>query len=183
MAKKIWAFAGGKGGTGKSLFTAVFAILLSEIGRKVIAIDVDLGGGGLHNYFCWPTLEKQIIADFVSRKVASMGDLADDTKVENVKIIGGTNPNANINQILYKDKRRLMRAIPKLDADYVLLDLGPGINYDTLDFALLAEKIILILIPEPTSLENSYAFIKAIYYRIIMRSARDNEKTMAALAH
>jgi flagellar biosynthesis protein FlhG len=176
MAKEIWAFAGGKGGTGKSLFAATFAILLGEMGKKVIAIDVDFGGGGLHNYLRWPTLEKRIIADFVSRKIASLGELVDDTIIANVKIIGGTNPNTNINQLTYDDKRRLLRAIPKLNADFILLDLGPGISYDVLDFALLAEKITLILLPEPTSIENSYAFIKAMCYRTVMRSIRDNEK-------
>lgn len=44
----IWAIAGGKGGTGKSVITANLGIVLSSLGKKVILIDGDLGGANLH---------------------------------------------------------------------------------------------------------------------------------------
>src|SRR5690606_11405540 len=47
----IVAVGGGKGGVGKSLVSANLAIRLGLSGRKVLAIDLDMGGANLHTYF------------------------------------------------------------------------------------------------------------------------------------
>ena len=46
----IIPIAGGKGGVGKSLLTANLAIALSRMGRRTIAVDLDLGGANLHHF-------------------------------------------------------------------------------------------------------------------------------------
>ena len=46
--KKIWAIGGGKGGIGKTLFTANLGVGLARMGKEVIVIDSDLGGANLH---------------------------------------------------------------------------------------------------------------------------------------
>ena len=38
----------GKGGVGKSLVAANLAIALAQTGRKVVLVDLDLGGSNLH---------------------------------------------------------------------------------------------------------------------------------------
>ena len=45
------------------------------------------------------------------------------------------------------------------------MDLGPGTNYNTLDFFLTSKNGILILTHELPSIENSFRFIKAVYLR------------------
>jgi flagellar biosynthesis protein FlhG len=47
----------------------------------------------------------------------------------------------------------------------VLLDLGAGTNFNTLDFFLVSQQGIFICTPEPTSIENAFRFIKAVYLR------------------
>ena len=46
--KQIWAIGGGKGGVGKTLITANFAITLAKAGASVTLVDLDLGGANLH---------------------------------------------------------------------------------------------------------------------------------------
>jgi flagellar biosynthesis protein FlhG len=46
-----------------------------------------------------------------------------------------------------------------------MLDLGAGTGFNTLDFFLYADVGLITLLPEPTSIENAYRFIKSAYYR------------------
>ena len=56
---------------------------------------------------------------------------------------------------------RFLMALKRLDADYIIMDLGAGTAYNTIDFFLLAERQLMIVIPEPTSIENAYRFLCA----------------------
>ncbi|MEI6259077.1 MAG: AAA family ATPase, partial [Deltaproteobacteria bacterium] len=48
---KIVAIVGPKGGVGKTTISANLAIALSVLGKKVIAVDLDLGASNLHTLF------------------------------------------------------------------------------------------------------------------------------------
>jgi flagellar biosynthesis protein FlhG len=48
--------------------------------------------------------------------------------------------------------------------------LGAGTTFNTLDFFLCADVGLITLLPEPTSIENGYRFIKSAYYRYLMHS-------------
>jgi len=52
----------------------------------------------------------------------------------------------------------------------VVLDLGAGSGFNVLDFFLVARKGILVVVPEPTSVENSYHFLKAAFFRKLKRA-------------
>ena len=47
----------------------------------------------------------------------------------------------------------------------VLLDLGAGAHASVLDYFLVSDDGILVLQPEPTSIENAYTFLRAAFYR------------------
>ena len=70
-----------------------------------------------------------------------------------------------IANLFYAQKLKIIDSIRNLPFDYVLLDLGPGTNFNTLDFFLTSKEGILICTPEPTSIENSFRFIKTVYFR------------------
>lgn len=52
-----------------------------------------------------------------------------------------------------------------LDADYIILDLGAGTSVNIIDFFLFSDHGILVVLPEPTAIENAYRFIKSAFYR------------------
>ncbi len=62
-------------------------------------------------------------------------------------------------------RQRLLRSIQKLEADYILVDLGAGNGLHVLDFFLMSDGGILVVTPEPTSIENAYRFLKSAFYR------------------
>ncbi len=161
---KIWAIGGGKGGVGKSLVTANLSICLALMGYKVVAIDLDLGGANLHTCLGIPIPEKTL-SDYISKKVRNLDEILTKTPIENLSIISGAQDDLGIANLKQMHKAKILSRIGELDADYVILDLGAGTTYNTLDFFISADQGILVALPEPTSIENTYRFIKSIYHR------------------
>jgi flagellar biosynthesis protein FlhG len=60
---------------------------------------------------------------------------------------------------------RFLRHVQQLDVDYAILDLGAGTHTNTLDFFLVSDHGVLVLVPEPTAVENAYRFVKAAFWR------------------
>ena len=161
---KIWAIGGGKGGVGKSLVTANTSICLALMGYRVVTVDLDLGGANMHTCLGVPIPEKTL-SDYISKKVTNFKDLLVPTPIKNLQIISGAQDELGIANLKQMHKNKILTKLAELDADYVLLDLGAGTTYNTLDFFISADKGILVILPEPTSIENTYRFIKSVYHR------------------
>jgi flagellar biosynthesis protein FlhG len=161
---KVWAIGGGKGGVGKSLVTANTSICLALMGYKVVTVDLDLGGANMHTCLGVPIPEKTL-SDYISKKVTDIKELLVQTPIKNLQIISGAQDELGIANLKQMHKNKILAKLGELDADYVLLDLGAGTTYNTLDFFISADKGILIILPEPTSIENTYRFIKSVYHR------------------
>jgi len=161
--RQIWAVGGGKGGVGKSLISSSLAFTIARLGHPVIAIDLDLGGANLHTVLGQPP-PKKCLSDFLNDPQISLMDCVVDTPFPNLKIIAGAKDDLNITQLTEEKKFRLMHEIQYISGAFVVLDLGAGINQYTLDFFNLANTGIVTVLPEPTSIENAYRFLKAAYY-------------------
>ena len=162
--KQVWSVGGGKGGIGKSLIASSAAIALSRMGQKVIAIDLDLGGANLHTSL-GVDLPKQSLSDFFTQRVSNLEDCVTPTGIPNLSIISGAQDAVGIANISTAQKTRLLQTLRELDADYLIFDLGAGTSHNTIDFFLYSDLGLIALLPEPTSIENAYRFIKSAYYR------------------
>lgn len=161
---KIWAIGGGKGGVGKSLLTANTSICLALMGYKVVAIDLDLGGANLHTTL-GVSIPEATLSDYLTKKVARFEDLLTPTLIENLYIVSGAQDDVGMANLKQMHKNKILNKLSELDADYILLDLGAGTSFNTLDFFISADQGILTALPEPTSIENTYRFIRSIYHR------------------
>jgi flagellar biosynthesis protein FlhG len=160
---EIWAVGGGKGGTGKSFVLSQLANCLAAKEKRVILIDTDFGGANLHTFFGIKRNPTSII-DFFDKKY-SLENLVTETPIPNLAIIPGNIGSVSPANINYAQKLRLFRHIKQLTADYILLDLGGGTSLDTIDSFLLADKLIVVAVPEVTAVENLYQFVKSVYFR------------------
>ena len=168
MKNRILAIGGGKGGTGKSLIAASLGICLAHRGHEVLLIDADLGTANLHTFFglAPPALS---LSDFVTKKAANIDGVIIPTGVNNLKLISGAKDMVGIANLTYAQKNRVLTNIKKLTYKYILIDLGPGTSFNILDFFLVSHSGILITSPEPTSIENTYRFIKALLFRYLRK--------------
>ncbi len=160
---EIWAVAGGKGGTGKTFVISQIASYLASINKKVILIDTDFGGANLHSFFGIES-RKKTIKDFYKDDVP-LESLVTKTKIKNLEIIPGDINSTIFDTIKYNKKLKLFSHIKKLDADYILLDLGGGFNKNIIDLFLLADKMVVVTVPEITAIENLFQFIKSTFFR------------------
>jgi flagellar biosynthesis protein FlhG len=165
---QIISVGGGKGGVGKSFVSSNLAIFLANMGYNTIAIDLDLGAANLHTYV-GEKLPSTGLTQFLLDEKTSLEEFVTPTQIANLRLISGHNDSLEIPQLEPHQKSRLMTAISSLSADYVIIDLSAGTHETTLDFFLMAQKKLVVLAPEPTSIENAYRFMKAAFFQKIKR--------------
>lgn len=171
--KKIWAVAGGKGGTGKTVVTSNLGVGLAILGYKVILIDGDLGGADLHLSFGMPD-PKRNLNDFLTGRVSSLNDILLPTRSANLSLICGGSELIGLANLPYHRKEKLKRHINQLDADFILVDLGAGTAYNTLDFFIISNEGVIVCNPEPQAKIDAYAFVKnAVYRRFLQTFGRN----------
>lgn len=168
MSKKagtpqIVAVGGGKGGVGKTLLSANMSLALADRGHRVLLVDADLGGANAHTVLGLPA-PLVTLSDFLERKVA-LDQLAVSTPFANLRFISGALDDVQAANPQHQSKMRLLRNLSSFDTDFLVLDLGAGTGFNTLDFFLIASCGILVVLPEPTSVENAYRFLKAAFFR------------------
>jgi flagellar biosynthesis protein FlhG len=164
--KQVWAIGGGKGGVGKSLVASSLAIALSRVANRVVAIDLDLGGANLHTTL-GVDLPKQTLSDFLSCRVTDIEKCIVSSGIPHLDFISGAQDAVGITNLQSKLKFEFLSKVRQIDADYVIFDLGAGTTFNTLDFFLFSDLGLITLLPEPTSIENGYRFIKSSYFRYL----------------
>jgi flagellar biosynthesis protein FlhG len=167
-APRIWPIGGGKGGTGKSFFTGSLGFLLAKHGYRTLLIDVDLGAANLHTIVGVPNPAKSI-SDFINKRVGTLAETVVSTSLPNLFLISGAMNNLDIANLAHEQKMKILRSVPRLSYDYILLDLGAGTAFNTIDFFMISKTGIFITTPEPTSIENVYRLIRSVYFRKIHR--------------
>jgi flagellar biosynthesis protein FlhG len=165
---QIWAVGGGKGGTGKSFVTCNIAVCLAAQGKKTLIIDADFGGANLHTLL-GVSKSQRSLADFFANK-ALLPELIVDTKIKNLHLIVGPLRYFEPESIKYAQKIKLFNHIKKLQADIILIDLGSGTHFNIVDTFLLADKKIVVTLPQITALENMFSFLNNAFYRCLNRA-------------
>ncbi|MDH3358014.1 MAG: P-loop NTPase [Desulfobacteraceae bacterium] len=177
---KILAIGGGKGGAGKSVFSTIMAFWLARIGKRTVLMDVDLGGANLHTLLGIKSPDRTL-NDFITRRFGELEDICIDTSEKNLRLISGASDVLSLANPHFSQKIKLMTHLSRLDADYVVLDLGAGTSFNVLDFFLIAHKKIIVLTPEPTSIQNAYIFVRNAVYRKLSRLSNKNPSLQALI--
>ncbi|MCP3954387.1 MAG: MinD/ParA family protein [Desulfobacterales bacterium] len=161
---QILPIGGGKGGAGKSFVTAGLGALLAKQRKKVVLVDLDLGASNLHTMVGLKPPENGLHG-FMDKSVTALEHTAVPTLIPNLFLISSAHCSMEIANLYYQQKIRIIKAIRELPYDFVLLDLGAGTSFNTLDFFLTSHVGIMVFTPEPTSVENTIRFIRTVYLR------------------
>lgn len=186
---KTIAVVSGKGGVGKSNFSLNFSISLAKKGQKVLLFDLDIGMGNIE--ILMGKSSSLSIADFLSGK-ASMEEVIFQGPHGVEYISGGT----GLSQLVRMDRSSVEYFTSSLSEvlrkyDYLIFDMGAGLNEETLSILLSVNEIFVITTTEPTSLMDAYATMKYIhlsdselpFYLVVNRagSVKEGNETMARL--
>jgi flagellar biosynthesis protein FlhG len=170
-SKTICAVGGGKGGVGKSIFSVALAKVLADSGKKTVLVDLDLGASNLHTYIGIVS-KTPTIADFILKKTSSLKKVLIETGHDNLLLISGAEFVPGMANPAHWMKLKIMRHIKSLPADVVILDLGAGVHFNTLDFFGISDLGVVMTSPEPGAVMNAYSFIKGALFRKIQNVFR-----------
>lgn len=130
---RILPIASGKGGVGKSLVAANLSIALAQSGKKVVLADLDLGASNLHLILGVRAVQ-QGIGTFLTNAEIEFEEVILPTDYPNLRFIPGDAEIPGMANLKSSQKAKLIRKLRTIEADYIIIDLGAGTSYNTLDF-------------------------------------------------
>jgi septum site-determining protein MinD len=150
---KIITITSGKGGVGKSTTTANIAVGLAENGKKVVAIDFDIG---LRNLDMILGLERRIVYDVVDVMEGNCNlsqALIHDKRSKNLYFL----PASQTKDKNILDKEKVRKLIDELreEFDYVLLDSPAGIEGGFEHSIFLVDLALIVTTPEISAVRDA----------------------------
>jgi flagellar biosynthesis protein FlhG len=172
---QILPIASGKGGVGKSLLATNLAVALAQTGKRVVLADLDLGGSNIHLMLGRMGLS-QGIGTFLINSDVAFEDIIVTTDYKNLSFIPGDAEIPGTANLKSSQKQKLIRRLRSLEADYLIMDLGAGSSFNTVDFFLISGQGIVVTDPTPTANLNAYLFLKNVIFRIMSSTFKKNTK-------
>ncbi len=158
--QKVIAISSGKGGVGKTSIIANMAVALSNINKKVILFDGDLG---LANIDIVLGVKANYSIIDVINKSKKLEEIIVDYN-DNLKIIPAGSGIEAVSNIAENDLIDLLDTLNKLSSqtDVLLIDTGAGISKKVMTLLKNAMDILIVSTTEPTSIADAYATIKIL---------------------
>jgi len=151
MSDTVYAIASGKGGVGKTTTAINLGAMLADRGHSVVVVDTDLGMANLAGFLDFdveePTLHEVLAeeADADEAIYDAPGGIDVLPSATDIEAFAKSNP-ANLSRVV----------APLREAyDYVLLDTGAGVSYDTLVPLALADATLLVATPDVASVRDT----------------------------
>jgi len=160
MTARITAVTSGKGGVGKTFMAANLAAALTRRGEKVLVLDADLG---LANLDVVLNLHPKITLHDVFTGKAELSEAILPAPGGFSVLLAGSGL-VEYSRLTPEVRDQLLDVIKKVTPrfDRILLDTGAGISDVVLYAVSLADEVMVIATPEPTSLTDAYATIKVL---------------------
>ncbi|ARK25786.1 ATPase [Sporosarcina sp. P37] len=163
QAARSIAIVSGKGGVGKSNFTANFAYGLVAKGKKVLIVDMDIGMGNIHILF--GATPNYHLKDYLTNS-KDLWEVVTPIEDHLAFIAGGS----GLETVLEWSDTMFARLIDGFSIlqrsyDVILFDMGAGATKSSIDLIVAMDEIILIATPEPTSITDAYSMMKFICLR------------------
>ena len=187
---KVISVTGGKGGVGKTNVTLNFAMALSQLGKRVVVLDADLG---LANCDVMLGLRVEKNLSHVLSGEAELDDIIIDGPL-GIKIIPATSGSQNMTELAPAEHAGLIRAFSELKTpvDVLLVDTAAGISDMVLSFSRASQDVLVVVCDEPSSITDAYALMKILSrdhgvekFKIVanmVRSLKEGQELFAKLS-
>ena len=162
-AARVITVTSGKGGVGKTSIAVNLAIQMQRRGKNVIILDADFG---LANIEVMLGIRPQYnLADLMFR-----GKTLNEIITRGPEGVGFISGGSGIQELARMTKEQVMYLTQKLVeldsmADVIIVDTGAGIADNVLEFVTASSEVVLVATPEPTSITDAYALLKALNRR------------------
>ncbi len=157
---KVITITSGKGGVGKTNIVANLGITMSQLGKRVMILDADMGLGNLD--ILLGLAPRYNFSHFLNgsrslEEVVVCGP-------ENIQILPAASGIDELTSINDEQRARILSDLDGLleSVDILLIDTAAGISSNVTYFAAAAHEIVVVVSPEPTSITDAYALIKVL---------------------
>ena len=167
---RIMAITSGKGGVGKTFLAVNVAAGLARRGRRVLVLDADLGLANLDVVL--NLIPKITLHDVFTGKCTLEEAILPAPGGFSVLLAGSGL--VEYSRLTPEVREQLFKVIETVAPhfDRILLDTGAGISDVVLFAVSLADEVLVVATPEPTSLTDAYATIKVLATQQQRRSIR-----------
>ena len=153
------AVASGKGGVGKTSIAVNLALTLSRQGSRVVLFDADFGLANSHILLGVnpkKTAQDILISKTPIKESLSPGPLG-------LKFLSGGSGLTELLNLEVKARYELIRSFDSLSetTDVLVVDVPAGASDSSITFSAAVDRLVVILVGEPTSFMDAYTFIKA----------------------
>jgi flagellar biosynthesis protein FlhG len=159
---KLITITSGKGGVGKSTFTANMAFLLSRRGYKVAVLDADIGLANMQILF--DMKPQNTFFEYIDG-TKTLDEIILKTTYDNVYLIAGKSGyqySTNTNSFVFS---RIVKDIISLNRfDVLLIDTGAGLNDYVREFLSISDNILAITTTDPSALTDVYSLMKMLSF-------------------
>lgn len=154
------AIVSGKGGVGKTNLAVNLAVNLAGRRLRVTLVDLDLG---LANADLLLNLHPRLNLAHLIAGSHTLDDVC-VTGPADLRFIAGASGFHGLANLSELERQHLLMQLQKLETstDIVIFDCAAGLAKNVLSFALAADRVVVVTTPEPTSLADAYASIKAL---------------------
>jgi flagellar biosynthesis protein FlhG len=109
------------------------------------------------------------LQDFLSGKLSTLQEVAQPLSLPRSWLISGASDILELANPNFAQKQKIIRNLTKMDADFILVDLGAGSDSHVTDFYAAFPYGIIVTDGLPTSIENAYGFLKNGVLRALAR--------------
>lgn len=180
MAQSI-AIASGKGGVGKTSIAVNVALVLRQLGARVTLLDADFGTANAH------ILMGENLSPRIDKATLAAGALPDAlTKTSHgITLLSGGSAALDLIDLKKTDRLQLIRNLEAINdlTDYLIVDTPAGASNATLAFLAAADRVLLVVVGEPTSFMDAYTILKAAHlehgvrsFSVVINMARDGQE-------
>lgn len=171
---KVITVTSGKGGVGKTNVTINLAVMLSDMGYRVVILDADFGLANIDILF--GIVPKYTLYDVISGNKNILEVLCEGPK--EIKFVSGGSGMEELVKLNKNQLEQFVNNISLLDkiCDIILIDTGAGLSDKVISFVMASDEVILVTTPEPTSITDAYALTKMI-------SNRDKSKIIKVIVN
>ena len=157
---KMITVTSGKGGVGKSSVSVNLAVQFRKMGYKVFIFDADFGLANVEVMF--GAIPRYNLSDVIFHG-KQIEEIIVDGPMD-IKFVSGGSGISELSNITLENARFLASKLVKLEdmADIIIVDTGAGISEVVMEFVKSSREVILVTTPEPTSITDSYALLKAL---------------------
>ena len=157
---RVISVTSGKGGVGKSNTSVNIALQFQRQGKRVIIFDADFGLANIEVMF--GIIPKYNLGDLMFK-----GKELKEIITPGPEGVGFISGGSGIARLVNLDKEQIKRLVGKLSeldelADVIIIDTGAGISSSVMEFLVASPETILVTTPEPASITDSYALLKAL---------------------